>query len=409
MVPPPLLLLLLLQGSVLLVGGAGAGEAEGDSLPPCRDGEDGAPGRCLSSDAPARSVAEEGDDGASQPQGAEPAAVAPEVGILSAATDLAVPNITNGDFVVDHAQLFTEEERSQLKSLLLDAKKNSTILPLVVTVAFIPQPVVGQHLHRAQLVRQFGTAVSRHFFQTSTSWQLKTLIVIVQKGMAAAAGNQPQFAPRIDVFTGKKMKQKVKDSRIRQILRHPNITRAMEHTDEVSGKLAPRYFDATRLVVDRTTLAARQSGGLFGGSSGFTGLLPIMVGGFAFFYFQKTKFGGNRSSDFDNAQMDRDFQKMMASDPQLASMMGAAGGMGRMGGMGGMDSMSGMGGGRGMGRMGRMGGMSRTMGGMDGMGGSRGMGGMDGRSRVGGMHGGRGMYAGQQGGGLDAYGRQDDY
>ncbi len=397
--PMLLLLLMLLQWTgLLVVGGVDAGQDEGGSLPPCTDGEDGAQGRCLSSDAPVRSPVEDGAEAA--------AAAATEVGVLVAATDLAVPNITKGDFVVDHAQVFTEEERSQLNGLLLNAKKNSSVLPLVVTVAFIPQPVAGQTLHRAQLVRQFGTAVSRHFLQSSTSWQLKTLIVIVQKRMAAAAGSEPHFAPRIDVFTGKKIKQKVKDGRIRQILRHPNITRAMEYTDEASGELAPRYYDATRLIVDRTTLVARQSGGLFGGS-GFTGLLPIMVGGFAFLYFQKSKFGGNRSSDFDNAQMDRDFQKMMASDPQLASMMGGAGGMGggmsRMGGgMGRTGGMSGMGSARGIGGVGGMGGS-----GMGGIAGGRGMGGVGGRSSMGGVRGGRGMYAGRRDGGLD--GIEDDY
>ena len=354
-----MLLLLLLQAGRVVGGDSGDG-----ALPLCEQGEDGVQGQCRSSDAATRTGGGGGsNDGAGQLAQAEAAAAAPtEVGALRAATDLAIPNITNGEFVVDHAELFTEEERSLLNGLLLDAKKNSSVVPLVVTVAFIPQPVAGQHLHRPQLIRHFGTAVARHVFSSSATWQLKTLIVILQKRVAAPAGTDPQLSPRIDVFTGKKTKQKLKDGRVRQILRHPNITAAMEHTDEVTGEPEPRYFEATRLVVDRTTKAAKQSGGLFGGGSGgFTGLLPILVGGFAFFYFQKAKFGNSRSSDFDDAQMDHEFQKMMVSNPQLASMMGEMGPRPRGGSMGGM---GGMGGSRGL----------SAMGGRSSMGGGRGMG-----------------------------------
>ena len=172
-----------------LVSGASGDEA----LPLCEEGEDGVQGQCRSSDTPPRTAdADESNGAAGQLAQAEAAAAAPpEVGALRAATDLAVPNITNGEFVMDHAELFTEEERRDLNGLLLDAKKNSSVLPLVVTVAFIPQPVAGQHLHRAQLIRQFGAAVARHLFSSSTAWQLKTLIVIVQKRMAAPAGTEP--------------------------------------------------------------------------------------------------------------------------------------------------------------------------------------------------------------------------
>jgi hypothetical protein len=430
----PLLLLALLLPCALPAGSSDVGDVGDDG---CAGGELDAHGKCLSSERPGVDAA------AVEAAGGDPRPPPPppplEPGELGAAADLVIPNITKGEFVVDHAQLFTPEERAELGALLRGAKQNSTVLPLVVTVAYIPQPVGGQTLHRAQLVRQFGTAVSRHFFQGSTAWQLKTLIFIVQKRMAAPPGTEPadappELAPRIDVFTGKKAKQKLKDGRIRQILRHPNVTRALGHTEPAepdadagaaarvepasegegegegeARRLAPRYFEATRLVVDRATTAARQSGGLFGGSGGgMTGLLPIMVGGCFFLYFNKTKFGNKRSSQMDSMQMDREFQQMMASDPKLAAMMGEMGGGGMGGGgMGGMGGRMGsrMGGGM-TGRGGGMSGLGGGLGGMGGMGGGMGGGFGKGKGRTGrGYGGGGGMGGG--GGGMGGMGGMD--
>ena len=116
---------------------------------------------------------------------------------------------------------------------------------------------------------------------------------------------------------GKKAKSKLKDGRIRSIMRHPNITRSLSAKDE-AGLPAPRYAEAVALLINRCANAARSGNGLFGGG-GFSGMLPVAVGGFFFMYFNKNKgwFGGNRAADvgFNDAEMEREFENILGRMP----------------------------------------------------------------------------------------------
>eukprot|EP01045_Picozoa_sp_COSAG04_P002817 COSAG04_NODE_107_length_25959_cov_6.617865_22_plen_266_part_00 len=105
--------------------------------------------------------------------------------------DLPTPNMTAGEHVVDYAELFTPEQREKLDAELRRAKNTTALVPFVLTVPTIPQKE-GINLHRVQLLKQFGTAVSRRWSDNRANLMMRFCIFIVQS---------EETPPRIDVYT----------------------------------------------------------------------------------------------------------------------------------------------------------------------------------------------------------------
>ena len=121
----------------------------------------------------------------------EESAAATEGGPRLQVDDLPTPNMTAGEHVVDYAELFTPEQREKLDAELRRAKNTTALVPFVLTVPTIPQKE-GINLHRVQLLKQFGTAVSRRWSDNRANLMMRFCIFIVQS---------EETPPRIDVYT----------------------------------------------------------------------------------------------------------------------------------------------------------------------------------------------------------------
>ena len=126
-----------------------------------------------------------------QQQQEEESAAATEGGPRLQVDDLPTPNMTAGEHVVDYAELFTPEQREKLDAELRRAKNTTALVPFVLTVPTIPQKE-GINLHRVQLLKQFGTAVSRRWSDNRANLMMRFCIFIVQS---------EESPPRIDVYT----------------------------------------------------------------------------------------------------------------------------------------------------------------------------------------------------------------
>ena len=275
-------------------------------------------------------------------------------GEIAGCTDLPVPNVTAGEYIIDYANILGEEAQTQLRELLKVGTRNTTMQPMVLTVADIPQPDADRKLHKSQLLRSFGNSLCRHWFPGSVALQSKAVVYIIQSAFTP---------PRLDIYTGKRAKAKLKDAKIRGLLRHPNITKGL-------GSDPPDFQRVLSTAIGRTihTLQASSSM-LFGdGGGGLRGLVPMLLGGCFFLYFNSKKNGRNaRGGRFGRGgggggldmEMERNLEGMMRTmNPEDAGQLRSA-----------MDSSRG--------RSGAGAGMGRSMG---GFGGGRRGGGGDGRS-----------------------------
>jgi hypothetical protein len=254
-------------------------------------------------------------------------------GLIRGVGELPVPNVTNHEYVVDFAGVLAPEDLETLQSSLKVATRNTTMQPMVLTVHQIPQPEEGKTLHRVQLLRTFGSQLCRHWFPSQPTTQAKVVVYIVQTGLSP---------PRLEVYVGRRSKTKLKDQRVRGILRHPNVTKSMSAEP-------PRYAIALHTAIQRSVSILKQSEGLLGGG-GFRGVIPLVMGGCFFLYFNSQKKrgggggggggmfggsgGGGRGLD---PSMEREFEQYMHTlNPSDASQLKAAMGRGssstRMGG-----------------------------------------------------------------------------
>ena len=185
------------------------------------------------------------------------------VGFAGSTVALPIPNVSAGEFVVDWAQLLSAEEMEALLEELTIMTRNSTMQPMVLTLHQIPQPSPGIKLQRRQLVRSFGNQLARHWFPSQQFYQAKLVLYIVQSGLVP---------PKMDIYAGRRAKSKLKDGRIRGLLRHPNITRGLEADP-------PTYGLAIRTAIRRSLTIVQQSSGIFAAGNGLRGFMPLMLGG----------------------------------------------------------------------------------------------------------------------------------
>ena len=193
--------------------------------------------------------------------------------------DLPRPDLQNNAYVVDVAGVLTELQEQTLSNLCAGVHKNTTFYPWILTLDRIPTPE-GKTTYFPQQLRLFGTQVLRHWFDGNHQKQGRSLIFIVVTG-----------TNKLEIYASKNAKKKLKDGRIRGILRHPNITGSMQEKN---------YEMALLGSVSRAAVAIKSSSGMLSG--GF-GMMPVFIGGAFFFMMMQGKgfgpFGGKKTgTDF---------------------------------------------------------------------------------------------------------------